>query len=55
MNIRAMQAQLDRCCGPVAKPLAKPMPLTGIQKERLAELEAIQVEYSETFKEAADV
>lgn len=47
MNIRAMQAQLDRCCGPAPRPRVQAKPLTGIERERLAELEAIGNEWKE--------
>lgn len=48
MKLEQMQAQLRRCCGPVPKPFVRPKPLTGIERERLAELEAIQAEYADT-------
>ena len=51
MTYEQMDAQLTRCCGPVPKPLVKPKPLTGIERERLAVLDAIGDEYLKEFKE----
>lgn len=48
MTRAEMRAQLDRCCGPAPKPRVPVKPLTGIERERLAEMEAIQAEYAET-------
>lgn len=45
LNIQAMREQLDRCCGPAPKPRVPAKPMTGIERERLAELEAIEVEW----------
>lgn len=45
--IALYRAQLDRCCGPVHKPLVKRV-LTGIEKEQ-REMDSIQLEYQKTF------
>jgi hypothetical protein len=43
------QDLLDNCTGPVPKPPLKPKPLTGIQKQIIANLEEIQDEYLKEF------
>ena len=43
MNIRAMQAQLDRCCGPAPKPRVQAKPLTGLEKMKREAEEAAEL------------
>lgn len=48
MTFEKMQAQFERCKGPAPKPWVKPKPVSGIERERLAVLDAIQTEYADT-------
>jgi hypothetical protein len=46
--IALYREQLDRCCGPVHRPLVKRV-LTGIEKEQQEHLDSIQKEYQREF------
>jgi len=43
-NFDRYQRQFDLCCGPPGQ-FVKPKPLTGIEREKLAELQAIADEW----------
>jgi len=52
MTLQQMRDQLTSCCGPAPKPLVKPKPLTGIEREELSRLDAIADEWKKV-QEAA--